>query len=178
MKKGFYVVIAGLVTLCSCSTQYYSHRSVNIERKDLIVTPVVTELSVDLNRKIESVSSKRKTVDAAKDEAYYKALTDNKIDVLVDPIYSVNSTSKFLFFGGKTTAKVVGFAGKYTGTKKVLDAANEYNKIDSTTVNNFKKLVIAGTDTKQPSFFDKPSDPKKTNLISLIVAALLIIKLL
>ena len=96
---------------------------------------------------------------------------------MVDAIYSVNTTSKFLFFGGKATAKVVGFAGKYTGTKKVFEAANEY-KIDTNSVNNFKKLINVSSETKQPSFFDKPADPKKTNMISILIALFLASKFL
>ncbi len=166
-----------MVLLASCSNEYYSHRSVNIQRKDLLVTPVVADLSVDLSKKVTVESGKKNTVDAAKDEAYYKAVTENNIDVLVDPIYDITTTPKILFWGGKAKAKITGFGGKYTSVKKVNEAVNDY-KIDTSAVKNFKILVGLGNETKNGSYFDQPVDAKKQNGIWTILIALAALKVL
>ena len=158
--------------LTSCSRNYVSHRSVNIERNDLIATPVVAEISVDIQKKITAESGKKANINLAKDEAYYKAITDNKIDVLVDPVYNITTTPRILFFGGKAIATVTGFAGKYTGTKPVFEAVKQYN-LDTNHVKNFNALVRTSKTTNTPSAFEKPVDPRKQSVGGIILTAVL-----
>jgi len=170
MKKKLLVVVAGVITLCSCSSHSYSHRTVYSEKKDLIATPIVTELSVDFNKRIEAESGKRSTVKEARDEAYFKALSENKIDVLVDPIYNTTTSGKILFFGGKTSAKVIGFAGKYTSSKQILDAVNQY-KVEPALINNFRELVLhTGNETKDAKISE---GRKKGGLLGLGILGIL-----
>ena len=125
MKK-ILIPLASLVLFASCSNEYYSHRSVTIERKDVMITPMVADLSVDLSKKITVESSLRNNFESAKDEAYYKAITENNVDVVVDPIYDITTTPKILFWGGKAKAKVTGYGAKFTNVKKIADAVNDY----------------------------------------------------
>lgn len=123
-----------LVLMTSCSSFKSTSRISEIKERDLSVTnKVAVDLNVDLNRVIRARSMKHSSVKAAKDEAYYKAIVDNQIHVLVDPIYSVESTGRFLIFGGKSTAEVIGYAGMYANPRSVSDieAAEAEAKIAS-----------------------------------------------
>ena len=63
------------------------------------------------------------------EEAYFNAIIENNIDVLVDPIYSVSTTKGFLFFfGGKSEATVNGYAGYYHNARPI--SVHERNKMD------------------------------------------------
>ena len=168
-----------LIAVTSCSKNYYSHRSVNIDRKNFMVTPVIADLNVDFSKKISATSTKQKTVNAAKDMAYYKAVTENNIDVLVDPIYNIEQTDKILFWGGKVTASISGFGAKYTNTRKLNEVVKDYN-MDTNSVNNFKKLYDLQTNTTNPnppaegSSFEKVANPKKSGILLMILGLFLL----
>lgn len=181
MKKiNFLIFVAFSILATSCSKNYYSHRSVNVERKDFMVTPVVADISVDFSKKISATSTKLKTVNAAKDMAYYKAVTENNIDVLVDPIYNIEQTDKILFWGGKVTASISGFGAKYTNTRKLNEVVKDYN-IDTNAVKNFKKLYEMQSSTggsnppAESSSFDRAMDPKKSKGGILLTLGLLLL---
>ena len=183
MKKiNFLFFVAITILATSCSKNYYSHRSVNVDHKNFMVTPVVADISVDFSKKITATSTKQKSVNAAKDMAYYKAVTENNIDVLVDPIYNIEQTDKILFWGGKVTASISGFGAKYTNTRKLNEVVKDYN-MDTNSVKNFKKLYALQTNAGSPnspadaSSFEKASDPKKSKAgLLLLVVGLFLLK--
>jgi hypothetical protein len=71
-------------------------------------------ISFDSSKVINAKSIKKhKTLDLALDEAYFNAIIDNEIDVIVNPIYSIKKTKNFLFFGGNFEAQITGYAGFY-----------------------------------------------------------------
>jgi hypothetical protein len=138
LKLGFVLKASAfaflVVSATSCNSFKSTSRVSEIKERDLSVTnKVAVDLNVDLNRVIRARSMKHSSVQAAKDEAYYKAIVDNQIHVLVDPIYSVESTGRFLIFGGKSTAEVIGYAGMYANPRSVSDieAADAEAKIAS-----------------------------------------------
>lgn len=93
-----------------------THRIVDIQHVDIVAENFVAEIDFGPILKVVSASSNKrhKSTSLAKDEAYFNAIVDNEIDVLVDPIYAIKKRSKILFFfGGYVEAKVVGFAGYY-----------------------------------------------------------------
>lgn len=132
MKNIFILSVVVLTyVISSCSTYNHSYRVSNIPEQDVNISDKIgVELKIDLTKVIRATSNKQGSVKDAKDEAYYKAIIDNQIHVLVDPIYSVQTSSKFLIFGGKSRASVIGFAGYYTNPKpmKQLEAENKAKK--------------------------------------------------
>jgi hypothetical protein len=127
-------IFSFLVMTVSCTSMKSTSRISEIKDKDLSVTNrIAVDLNVDLNRVIRARSNKHSSVQAAKEEAYYKAIVDNQIHVLVDPIYSVESSGRILIFGGKSTAEVVGYAGTYSNPRAVseIEAADAEAKIAS-----------------------------------------------
>jgi len=93
-----------------------THRTIEIKQVDIIAENFVADIDLGSEFKVISATStkRHKDLKLAKDEAYFNAIVDNQIDVLVDPIYSIKKRGKFLFFfGGYVEAKVVGYAGYY-----------------------------------------------------------------
>jgi hypothetical protein len=90
-----------------------TYRESDIKKKDFRVSdPYVVDLKIDFGKIIRAQSDRgRNTVDEAKDEAYFKAITENDIHVLIDPVYQIRQSR------GKFYAKVVGFCGYYSNPR-------------------------------------------------------------
>ena len=126
----------------SCSTIQHSYRSASIPNKNIISGEVVVDTKLDLNKKVEATSSLRNSVEEAKEEAYYKAITQNNIDVIVDPIYQIKTTEKIFFFGGKSIAKITGFGAIYVNPRTKVEAIGELTKVDTTNINKFNAIYF------------------------------------
>jgi hypothetical protein len=113
------------LTLNSCSTTYYSKRSIVVGRNDVSTNDVVVDVRCDMKKSVSATSSERETVDLAKSEAYYKAITANNIDMIIDPIYEVKTVS------GKSIVKVTGFAGYYDNPRTKTEAIKELKSVES-----------------------------------------------
>ena len=170
MKKILLFSTITIIIFGSCSKNYYSHRSVNIDKNDLITTPVVTDISVDLTKKVTAKSGERKTIAQAMDEAYYNAITSNNIDVVVDPIYNITDKPTILFFRRRAVVEITGFSGKYTNVRNVTDAVKSYN-MDTSNVKNFVALNFMDNKSRNSGNFAKPIDPKKKSVLALLISA-------
>jgi hypothetical protein len=161
MKKIILVAVAflSLVTLNSCKSVGYTYRTIDVNKENVMAQQVVVDVKLDVKNKITAVSSKRNSVSEAMDEAYYKALVDNNIDVVVDPIFEVTTTDKILFFGGKSVAKLSGFGARYENARSKLDVVKELKTIDTTDVKKFDMLY--GNQNGKKSEATKPSIAKK-----------------
>ncbi|MEY4604806.1 MAG: hypothetical protein RIT43_2098 [Bacteroidota bacterium] len=122
---GAMVIVAG--TMTSCSSYKHSHRLSQIPEKSVVIADKVgVELKVDENKVVQASSNKRHaSPQDAKDEAYYNAIVNNNIHVLVDPIYKIQTSAKILIFGGKSTATVTGFAGYYQNPRSYKEIKDE-----------------------------------------------------
>ena len=125
---GVSLLLIALVS--SCKTYNHSSRRVDISNKNLNTESVVVDIKPNFEKKVIGSSTKlHKTASKAMEEAYFNAIIENNIDVLVDPIYSVSTTKAFLFvFGGKSEATVNGFAGYYQNARPI--SVHERNKMD------------------------------------------------
>lgn len=140
--RNFIILISSIVLLSSCSSTNYTYRDNFIQDKPVITSEVVVDVKLDVNKKVESTSSKRKTVELAKNEAYYKAITENNIDVVVDPIFEVKTSDKILFFGGRSTAKLKGFAGYYVNPRTKVEVIKELKLIDTLDIHKFNNIYM------------------------------------
>jgi hypothetical protein len=141
MKKVlFYLPIVLIIS--SCSSTSYTYRENYIDSNPIIATDVVVDLKVDFDNKIESVSGSRKTLEQAKAEAYYKAIAQNKIDVVVDPIFETTTESGFLFVGDKYSVKLMGFGAHYVNPRSKLEALKELKNIDTTDIHKFNYIYL------------------------------------
>ena len=88
----------------------HTFRCIDIKNVEIVAENFVAEIDFGPIIKVVSGKSikKHKSARLAKDEAYFNAIVDNEIDVLIDPIYAVRKKGKFLFvFGGYAEATVV-----------------------------------------------------------------------
>ncbi|OYU85555.1 MAG: hypothetical protein CFE24_01235 [Flavobacterium sp. BFFFF2] len=157
-KKNFFLCMPLMVLACSCSSTSYSYRKSDIENHDVLTGEVVVDIKLNFTKKIEATSSPRNTVEEAKQEAYYKAITQNNVDVIVDPIYEVTTIDSFLFFGGTNTAKVVGYGAVYANPRTKVEAINELGKTENANVNKFNSIY--------PAASEAPSSPSLQSLFS------------
>lgn len=141
MKKILIIIVLGLF-LNSCSSSRYTYRETDIQNRSIIANDVVVDVKVDLNKKIQATSTKRNSVELAKSEAYYNAITQNNIDIVVDPIFEINTSDKFLFFGGKSTVKLSGFGGSYINARNKIEAIKELKSVDTLDIHKFNNIYL------------------------------------
>lgn len=148
------MLLTTIVVMSSCNSYKHSYRESNIpDRKVNVADKIGVELEMDESKVIRASTTRRhSSVQDAKDEAYYNAITQNNIHVLVDPIYKVTTSGKILIFGGKSTAEVMGFAGYYKNPRsfeaiederKAEDIEKEQARMDEALA-NMKELKEAG----------------------------------
>ena len=132
MKNIFKILAVGLglVTIgstTSCSSYKHSYRLSEIPEKSVVIADKIgVELRVDENKVVQASSAKRhKSPTDAKNEAYYNAIVNNNIHVLVDPIYKTQTSARILIFGGKSTSTVTGFAGYYENPRSFKEVKDE-----------------------------------------------------
>lgn len=133
------LAILGIV-ITSCSSTQYTYRSSDISNQSIIANQAVVDIALNVKNKLESTSSKRNTPNEAMDEAYYKAITTNNIDIVVDPIFEVITSDKILFWGGKSTAKLTGFGAKFENSRSKIDAIKELKSVDTSDVKKFNAI--------------------------------------
>ncbi len=130
MKTIFSKIIVAssfVLALTSCKTYSHSSRIVDISTQDVVADKFVVDVEPNFSNRIKGSSTKKHKVEkSAKDEAYFNAIIDNNVDILVDPIYSVTSTKKILLiFGGKSEATVYGYAGFYKNPRSLTKVKQE-----------------------------------------------------
>lgn len=129
MKKINLLLLTAIASLfiTSCSTYKHSYRLSSVPQSQIGVTPTIVDVVADFDRQVTGKSDKKtNSVQDAKDNAYYNAIVNNKIDILVDPIYRIQVKKGFF----KVTAKadVTGFAGSFANARTLIqNQENEYN---------------------------------------------------
>ena len=133
----FFFVVSTAFVVTSCSTYKHSYRLNEVPNSTIGVTPTVVDVQADFERQVSGESDKKtSSVQDAKDNAYYNAIVDNKIDILVDPIYRVQV--KKSLFKTTATAEVTGFAGDFVNPRTLAESQVEaYN----TKIEALKKFV-------------------------------------
>lgn len=113
--KIFAAVVIAALALSSCTTYSYTTRSTAIQRQDLQGTAMVVDVRPDFSKRIVTESKRCKTPQEAREEARYLAVTENKCDVIVDPVYKVEKRI------GKYKAYLTGFAGFYQNARTFIE---------------------------------------------------------
>lgn len=142
MLKRYLITLTFVFALSSCSVTNYTYRDIKVNKKEIISDDVIVDVKVDITKPIKSISSKRNTIDEAKNEAYFKALNENNIDIVVDPIFEVSTKGKFLFFGGKTIVKLTGFAGYYSNPRNKIDVVKDLKALKLEDIECFEELYF------------------------------------
>jgi len=137
MKRALqlFFVSIGFFSVFSCSTSKYTYRTGDINKKNIISNSPIVDVKIDLNKKIVQKSSNQPTAENAKSEAYYKAIQNNNIDIIVDPIYEVTK-----FSNKKYVATITGFAGYYKNPRSKIDVVRELHDIDTLDIKKYNYL--------------------------------------
>jgi hypothetical protein len=131
MKKFIFALCAGALVLTGCSTYQYSARQAAINRQDIQATPSVVDVRADFTKRIEVTSGWHAIKDDAMNECRYMAITQNKIDLVVDPIFKIEYRP--MAISNKFKATLIGFAGYYTNSrtqKEDLEAISQFSRED------------------------------------------------
>ena len=113
MKLNLIAFLAIAASLSSCVSMKHTYRTQDVQPSGIMVADnYVADLDINFKKTISGETSRQhKSESQAKQEAYFNAISDNNVHVLVDPIYSVSSTKRL--FGSTSTAKVYGFGALY-----------------------------------------------------------------
>ena len=156
MKKSILFFVFASMLFGACGTFQFTSRRVEVANASVQTVPMVADLKVDFSKKITTYSSWMKSVSEAKGDAYLKAITENSIDVLVDPIYKVESKPRFLFFFRRSQATVYGFAGMYENPRSKVAVINDMATLDKANIEKYNLVMSGGT----AYLCDFGSDPK------------------
>ena len=126
MKKSLILSACAVVlALTGCTSYQYTARQTSIARHDIQATPTVVDVHADYNRRIETTSGWHKRREDAMNECRYLALTQNKIGVVVDPIFKIE------YQGRKVKASMTGFAGYFINPRTFtedMEATKKYTR--------------------------------------------------
>lgn len=123
-KSLMFFVAVGLLSLMmsSCTTYSYTSRSTSIRPNEMSSRSLGAEINVDFSRRVTATSDPQILKSDAINNAQYKCINENNIDVVVDPIYKV----EFNMFHKKAyVVTVVGYAGTYKQVPTGVDAVVE-----------------------------------------------------
>lgn len=123
-----------MACLCSCSTYRYTSRQVAVENHDIVASPTVVDVAVDYANRVTATSRRCKTVAEALQEAKYKAIMNNNIDIIVDMIYKSEKR------GGKYRVTVTGFAGYYKNSRTLFDDIRRLGAVKKEDVEKYLML--------------------------------------
>ena len=117
MKLNSLIFFVSAAFLTSCVSMKHTYRTQDVQPSGIMVADnYVADLDINFKKSISGETSRQhKSETQAKQEAYFNAISDNNVHVLVDPIYSVSSTKRL--FGSTSTAKVFGFGALYENAR-------------------------------------------------------------
>lgn len=132
------------LVLTSCSTYQYSSRTVDVRNRSIGAKETAVEVVADYSRTVSATSDYQRSKSEAVKEAEYRCILDNKIDVLVDPVFKVEFSPISSF--RKYRATVTGYAGMYKTAPAGVDQVQSYTKEE---IEKYKLL----TDPSFPQYY-------------------------
>ena len=145
MKKIILLPLLAMVAfLTGCSSFSFTARQVDVRKTPIVPHEPTAGLVVDYSRQVTATSDYTATKRDAIAEAEFRCIQEQKIDVLIDPVFKIecrNSRMK-----NRYRATVSGFAGKYEQRASQLDETKNYSREE---IENYKLL----TDPEFPQYF-------------------------
>lgn len=106
----------------SCTTYSYTSRSTSVRQRTIDSREATADIEINYQKKVTATSDFQKFPNQAKQQAVYQCILNNGIDILIDPIFQVESRPVTGY-----RATVTGFAGYYKVGKNGLDEVVEKN---------------------------------------------------
>lgn len=134
--------------LASCTTYQYTARQTEIHNRSMDTKVQRAAIKVDFDRQVTATSNYQITRKDAIAEAEFMCIRDEKIDVVVDPIYKI----EFNPFKAKKNyrATIIGFAGSYEEKENLLDESKQY------TIEDIEKFKLLYDPSFLPYFYRQP----------------------
>ena len=131
------LLVLAALSSCSSSSEFsysYSSRQSGVNRQDIDAINQRVAVVVDYERQVTATSEYQASRKDAIAEAEFLCIQNEKIDVVVDPIYRVECdlTKK------RYKATVIGFAGKYQALPSEID---ETKNLTREQIENYKLLT-------------------------------------
>ena len=137
IKLSVIAVAALVLSACGSTSNYtYTSRSNAIDNVNITATKTIVDVTPDFSKRITAESSRCMSVDAAKEEAKYNAIINNKIDIVVDPIY------KLEYKDGSVIAYLTGYAGYYRNPRTELGDIQLLESVSKETIEKY--LLMKG----------------------------------
>ena len=93
------LVVVAAASLSSCARYYHSYRNVDVAQTSPVNAKMQVDVAVtpDFSKRLRAQSTKNhwRNKQSSMDEAYFNAIIENQIDVLISPIYSVTERGGF-----------------------------------------------------------------------------------
>lgn len=146
MKKNLllWLAVGSTLLLSGCSstlTSTYTSRVAPIEDRSIQSSSMMADMEADFSKIVTAKSDPQQTKMDAVLNAQYKCIMENKIDVIVDPIYKVTIAEN----GSRYVVELTGYAGYY----KKAETTNPVEYVKDYSVEDIEKYKLL-TD---PSFY-------------------------
>ena len=152
--KVFAALVVAAFMMSSCVTYSYTSRSESVNRKDINSTGLLVDVRPDFTKRIATESKRCKTIAEAREEAKYLAVTNNKCDVIVDPVYKIEQR------GLKFKAYLTGFAGYYENPRTLYQDIQLYKDVKKEDIEKY--LIL-----KDPSILEVLNRVGNTEVINI-----------
>ena len=141
-RFGILAMLTMVSFLTSCTVYQYTGRQTDIRNRGIDGTEQRAGIKVDYNKRVTATSNYQITRSDAINEAEFLCIQEQKIDVVVDPVFKIEYNP--LKMKKKFKATIIGFAGLYEERPTLLDELKKYTIDD---IEKFKLMY-------DPSFLD------------------------
>lgn len=149
MKRNpLFLFILLCVSMASCTTYQFTARQTEINRRQMDTKVQRAALKIDYNHKVTATSNYQLTRKDAIAEAEFMCIQEEKIDVVVDPIYKIEFNP--FKFKKNYRATIVGFAGKYEEKENLIDESKQY------TIEDIEKFKLLYDPSFLPYYYQQP----------------------
>lgn len=137
MKKILSMAVCAFL-FASCTVYQYTGRDAAINRQNIQATPTIVDVKADFTKRVSATSDWQRTKEDAMAQARYKAITENKIDIVVDPIYEIQFRAHKARKKYKVT--MTGFAGSYTNARTPIEDIETIKQYTREEIENYLLL--------------------------------------
>lgn len=123
------------MALTSCTMYQYTGRQASINRSDIQATPTLVDVQPDFSKRVTATSDWLPTKEDAMAQCRFLAITENKVDIVVDPIYQIQFRSTS--FRKKYKVTMSGFAGYYTNARTIGEDMKQASQFTREQIENY-----------------------------------------
>ena len=138
--KNYKIILMSLVVVAfaSCKTYQHTSRMTDIQNQPIMTNQTRVDVRCDFNKRVVAESGWCGSREAAMQEANYKAILNNNIDIVVSPIYSIQiKPSKRLGY----KAALTGLAG-YHENPQTITLKQQVEELNGISREDIEKYLL------------------------------------